>query len=211
MLSALFPEIPWSQICCVGFDLDGTLYDECLFIDQVYRRILDEIAPAWKDTNEVLNFMICRWLEKGSSYPRIFAETWDAFGPAGTDATHFVDRALALFRSFRPKLELPARNRHLLGYLQERFDLFLISDGNPALQRRKFNALGLGVYFPENRRVFTAELGAGHAKPSSTAWHHLQLPHSPEQTVFFGDRDCDATFAERLGLHFQKVYNLVTA
>ena len=40
MLSALYPNINWSEIDCIGLDLDGTLYDEYEFIKQVYYSIL---------------------------------------------------------------------------------------------------------------------------------------------------------------------------
>ena len=42
MLNVLYPDIDWSHIKYIGFDLDGTLYDEFEFIVQTYKKIILE-------------------------------------------------------------------------------------------------------------------------------------------------------------------------
>ncbi len=207
MLNTLFPDVPWPTIRCVGFDLDGTLYDEFQFIEQVYRRIVSETTELWGDRESVQDFMLQRWLEKGSSYDRIFSEAWERFSRVGSSSS-FVEKALAIFRNWQPVLYLPARNSALLDYFSNNFELFLISDGNPGLQQRKFDSLGLQKFFSVKRVVFTGTLGSGHAKPSAKSWDVLNLPCLPQETAFFGDRRLDHEFASGVGLHFQKVYNL---
>ena len=48
----------------VGFDLDGTLYDEFDFIYQVYSKIVKANASLLGDNMSALNWMKERWLEK---------------------------------------------------------------------------------------------------------------------------------------------------
>ena len=71
-MNALFNNIKWNEVKAVGFDMDGTLYDEYEFISQVY----SEINIRLINDLEVLRFMEKRWLEKGSSYPFIFQEAY---------------------------------------------------------------------------------------------------------------------------------------
>ena len=73
MLSPLFKNVNWNHITSVGFDMDGTLYDEFDFIKQVYSEINKQLIL----NDSILSFMTERWLEKGSSYPLIFSEAYD--------------------------------------------------------------------------------------------------------------------------------------
>ncbi len=209
MLNALFPDIPWDRIRCVGFDLDGTLYDEFVFIRQVYRAILQDSAPLFDDSAPAFGYMLDRWLEKGSSYNRIFDETFRRFGRDQGQLEPFISGALEIFRRFQPELELPDRNRHLLNYFQRRFDVFLVSDGASALQRNKLWALGLGTFFPPSRTLFTGDLGKAFYKPSVAAFARLDLNYALSEVVYFGDRPIDEEFCRNAGIHHQRVYNMV--
>ena len=44
MLKYLYPQINWNNINYVGFDLDGTLYDEADFIAQAYIKISNYLS-----------------------------------------------------------------------------------------------------------------------------------------------------------------------
>lgn len=209
MLNALFPDIPWDRIRCVGFDMDGTLYDEFAFIRQVYRAIMRDSAPLFDDSSPAFAYMLDRWLEKGSSYNRIFDETFRRFGREQSRLELFVAGALKTFRQFQPELTLAERNRHLLTFFQSRFDMFVISDGAPVLQRNKFRALGLDAFFPPNRVLFTGDLGRDFYKPNAAAFARLDLRYAPSEIVYFGDRAIDEQFCRQVGIHYQRVYNMV--
>lgn len=214
MLNSLFPDIPWSRIKCVGFDLDGTLYDEFEFIRQVYAAIIRKEEKYFPDATPPYTFMLERWLEKGSTYPHIFEEVFDRHAVSrGTAREAFVGRALTRYRNDAPNLTLPERNRFLLETFSDHFDLFLISDGPSVLQRNKFKSLGLGEVFPESRVHFTGDHGKSHYKPLPAAYYHLaekeKWPYQPEEILYFGDRDVDEAFCNNLGIRFQKVYNMV--
>lgn len=209
MLNALFPDVPWDCIRCVGFDLDGTLYDEFAFIRQVYQKILHDNTSLFSDSSSAFAFMLDRWLEKGSSYNRIFDETFRRFGRDQDHLQSFISGALKVFRQFQPELVLPERNRHLLSCFKSRFDMFVITDGAPVLQRNKFLALGLDGFFAHHRVLFTGDLGRDFYKPNAAAFARLDLNYAPPEVVYFGDRPIDEEFCRHVGIHYQRVYNMV--
>lgn len=209
MLNALFPDIPWDRIRCVGFDLDGTLYDEFAFIRQVYRAILQDSAPLFDDSAPAFTYMLDRWLEKGSSYNHIFDEAFRRFGRDQRQQGPFIAGALKIFHQFQPELALPERNRHLLTCCQSQFDMFVISDGAPVLQRNKFQALGLEAFFAPNRILFTGDLGPDFYKPNAAVFARLDLSYAPSEVVYFGDRHIDEELCRQVGIYYQRVYNMV--
>ena len=212
MLNVLYPDIDWSHIKCVGFDLDGTLYDEFEFIVQAYKKILLENAKFFcmEEQTEILEFMTERWLQKGSSYNKIFEETFNQY------ATHyisfrekFVDNSLNIFRTFMPDIRLSERTRAILYYIKKNsYNIFLITDGNAELQSQKICSLGLDKVFDDN--IFcTRKFGSEYEKPSIKILKHINISSSPDQVVYAGDREVDKLFAENAGFKFLKVYNLV--
>lgn len=213
MLNTLFPDIPWNRIKCVGFDLDGTLYDEFDTIQQIYRDILNQQSHFFTDMPATLTFMLNRWLEKGSSYNFIFGETFDRFSNAPLQRDEFIHKALTLFRNYSPVLSLAQRNHHLLGSFRQKFDLFLISDGPPVLQKNKFKTLGLDVFFNPDKTIFTGDHGKDFYKPRVDSFYQLaktsKWHYSNKEILYFGDRTVDEEFTRNLNILFQKVYNMV--
>jgi len=199
MLNVLYSDIDWSKIKNVGFDLDGTLYDEYEFITQVYSKICEGYSSQIKD------FMLSRWLEMGSSYPHIFDETFDMFFEGTQNKEEFINRALEIFRAFSPDLSLSERSVFLLEHLKSKYNLFLVSDGNYKLQKKKFDVLGLSKYFHEDNVFFTAERKTDKSKCTLSEFFKFYN----DDTVFFGDRIVDEEFSKKSGIKFVKVYNMV--
>lgn len=209
MLKSLYPRVDWDRVHVVGFDMDGTLYDEAEFIAQVYRAIAPIIARSAGSAAEPIHAaLLRRWLEKGSSYDRIFDEALAARGVPDLVARHAIGECLAAFRGFTPTLTLPARVQAILDAMIEQYPLFLISDGSVDLQQRKFAALGLGRWFEPANVAFPAAQGAGFDKPDTRILGEiraLQQGSTPADVVFFGDREVDARFAANAGFHFERV------
>lgn len=207
MLKSLFPHIDWDIIKVVGFDLDGTLYDETEFIAQVYRPISELIGTACcTSSSQIHSAMLRRWIEMGSSYNNIFSEILTSHDIYGTAANHIIAECLALFRNFRPALTLPARVSSLLELMNESFDFFLASDGSVQLQMNKFRALGLECWFNPDNVAISGRNGPGFEKPSVKMLREiavLQTGLDPRSIVYFGDREIDRMFAEAAG--FQSV------
>jgi phosphoglycolate phosphatase-like HAD superfamily hydrolase len=209
MLKSLYPRVDWTAVRAVGFDMDGTLYDEGEFIAQAYRPIAQLIAQhSALLAQAVFEGMFRRWVEKGSSYPHIFAEALADAGVSGELAQRRVAECVAMFRGFQPTLTLPRRVQTILDVMHQSHLLFLISDGAAALQRRKFECLGLSRWFPDDRVGFSGALEPRRDKPDvrvlgSIAGFAGQL--DPREVVFFGDRPCDAAFAANAGFQFVPV------
>ena len=73
MLKYSHDNVDWNKIDFVGFDLDGTLYDEFDFISQVYRPIAIILAKATNNCPDaVYDRLLRRWTDMGSSYNKIF-------------------------------------------------------------------------------------------------------------------------------------------
>jgi len=213
MLNTLFPNIPWDQIKCVGFDLDGTLYDEFDMIQQIYRDILNQQNHFFADKPAALAFMLTRWLERGSSYNYIFSEAFDRFSNDPFRKEEFIQKALTLFRNYNPILSLSERTRYLLNIFRQKFDLFLISDGPPVLQKNKFKALDLDIFFHPDQLIFTGDHGQDFYKPRVDSFYQLartlEWRYSNKEILYFGDRTVDEELTSNLDIQFQKVYNMV--
>jgi len=212
MLSVLYPDIDWSHIESIGFDLDGTLYDEFEFIVQTYKKIILENYNFFciEDQTEILEFMTKRWLQKGSSYNRIFEETFNQYATRDISLRKkFIDKALNIFRTFTPYMLLPERSCTILSYLKKNsYNLFLITDGNAELQRQKICSLGLDRIF-NNNIFFTSKFGSEYEKPSIKILKYINISMSSDKVVYVGDREVDKLFAENAGFKFLKVYNLI--
>lgn len=215
MLKSLFPAIDWPTIEYVGFDLDGTLYDEYDFIVQAYRPVALRIARAIAQSEASVHAeLLRRWLEKGSSYPHIFTEALMAGGSGDGDIQLIVRACVDDFRACTPALKLAERTRFLLDVLSESRSLFLVTDGGCALQNRKIDALGLRQWFAHGRIAISGCLAPRAVKPSTSMINSLAdasaLVAHPEKVVFFGDRDVDQQFSERAGFAFVRVKQMQT-
>jgi FMN phosphatase YigB (HAD superfamily) len=212
MLKSLYPHIDWKAVRAVGFDMDGTLYDEAEFISQVYEPISIRLSAACGIAAEDIHLlMFRRWLEKGSSYNRIFGEVLERFGVGEPTAEMVIADCLAIFRNFKPSLKLPARVAALLGYMRENFMLFLISDGSEALQLTKVRALGLERWFLPGNMGISGCYGPGFSKPATRIIDKIAVLHAikPAEVVFFGDRELDEHFAAAAGFHYIGVACLI--
>lgn len=210
MPSVSFPHPDWSSVRHVGFDMDGTLYDEFTFIQQAYDAVIHACENRLNDKEAARIFMQRRWLAKGSSYNKIFDETHRRFGKANSDEERqsFIREALYSFRNVEPKLSLSARAAFWLEYFGQSREVFLVTDGGNVLQRRKAKALDLARFIPEDRMVFTSELGSGAEKKNLTK-SDFPLSFKAGNVVFFGDRESDKIFSQNMGFHFIPVYNMV--
>jgi putative hydrolase of the HAD superfamily len=212
MLKYLFPAIDWAEIKTVGFDLDGTLYDEFDFISQVYQPISREIAAKIGGCERnVYTQLLHRWLEKGSSYNKIFFEKLSGTGLNPKEVESTVDRCLNIFRNFKPILTLSQRSFEILEFTATRFELFLVSDGGCELQNAKFKALALERWFARGNVAISGCLG-NEGKPNVSILENLavfqEAQREPGSVAYFGDREIDRKFSEAAGFQFVAVANM---
>ena len=113
------------------------------------------------------------------------------------------------FDDFEPELKLSSRTSTILDSLKDRYKLFLVTDGNSELQRRKFVSLGLDTWFSRKNCIFTGDYGKSSYKPSVNAMEQFFLNCSPSNCLFFGDRDIDQEFSKVAGMSFARVQNMI--
>lgn len=205
------PDIKWDKIKFVGFDLDGTLYDEFDFISQVYKDISiyfsDKLNTPWE---EIYQQMILRWLDKGSSYPYIFEETLVSFS-LKKDKAPILDSALNIFRNFEPQLRLTPRMKFILSFFKGKCNRFLVTDGSSKLQWKKIKVLEIENYILTENIFVSGDYGEDANKPSLISLEKLPLfktEFHPGEVVFFGDRNIDKKFAETAGFCFVQTNHL---
>lgn len=214
MLKSLFPRVDWDKVNILGFDMDGTLYDETEFIAQVYVPISEYISrQSCRDAATVHDSMLRKWLEKGSSYDRLFSDILNAQGITGDQAELANQQCIRIFRNFRPALTLPRRVKAILDYCSERYVLFLVTDGSRPLQSAKFDSLGLGKWFSDENTGLCGAHGPGYEKPSTQIIQKiaaLARPGTASGVVYFGDRRVDELFARAAGFTFVRVNSLTS-
>lgn len=205
-MNYLYKKIDFNNIEYVGFDMDGTIYDEFEFIVQPY----ELISNLFVKKDIVFNSMCNRWLEKGSSYNKIFDETYNKYSHILVNVmskNDFISSSLDIFRNIEPSLKLTNRSKIILEHCKEKYKIFLITDGNNILQKKKFNSLGLNQYFDDSQVVYTDLYSKEYAKPGIKSLELINI--IPSQSIFFGDRDKDKNFALSSKMQFVKVYNMI--
>lgn len=198
-------EIPWAEIKAVGFDMDGTLYDEFDFIYQVYCPIAELFSNSQNKSDDIKKIMLEKWIEKGSSYPFIFSETADIIGLHNEDKNKKIKEALNIFRNYEPQLNIRKRINFILDQLKNKYQLFVVSDGSSKLQWNKANALQLTDYFAIENIFISGDYGPQASKPGLRALDHLKVfnhPFKAAEVVFIGDRSVDRDFAQNAGFYY---------
>lgn len=207
-MKSLYPDVNWDLAQVIGFDMDGTLYDELSFIEQVYVPISRYLAEACGgNENEIYAAILQRWKEKGSSYPYIYSELLNAYRMPESEQRPTISECLRLYRHFKPCLKLSDEVVQILAYFRDRYPLFLVTDGNPVLQSSKIAALGLHAYFTSENMGLTGAHGACYSKPSINILGKIETLEGrhPSQIVYFGDRSVDKQFAANAGFQFVSV------
>ena len=182
----------------MGFDLDGTLYDEFDFISQAYNSISGFISKEYKINKEkLLKDMVCLWLRYGSSKT-------DLFQTAFNDQNIEVNKSdfkecIRLYRESFFKLDLSQRVKNALNIINEKnIKIFIVTDGNSRLQRRKIEALGLYQWFDKDMIFVSGDYGREFQKPSTKILEPIDSECNLEgkKIAYFGDRAIDQKFAE---------------
>lgn len=197
--------IPWESIKAVGFDMDGTLYDEFDFIYQVYTPIATTFSNPQYNSPEIHKMMLLKWLEKGSSYPHIFSETTDIIGWDNESKKNKISDALTIFRNYEPIINVRNRIKFILELFKDKYELFVVSDGSSKLQWNKVKALQLTNYFAMDNIFISGDYGTQASKPNLIALNHLAIfktPFNANEVVFIGDRTVDSEFAKNAGFYY---------
>lgn len=193
----------------IGFDLDGTIYDEYDFIEQAYRSVACVLSKVVDVDNQVIYKDLCHlWLEFGSS-SNIFQKALNIYSDKYDEET--IQRCVECYRNAEFELNLSKRAIMIFEYLTAmKTNLFIVTDGNSDLQRKKIEKLGLYRWFlPENIAI-SGDYGADYQKPSSFMANKINvLQDNLNDVVYLGDRNIDRMFAENCGFKFFITKNMM--
>jgi HAD superfamily hydrolase (TIGR01549 family) len=186
----------------IGFDLDNTLYDQEQHVlpffsaaaaQLGYETSLDPLLLETTFRNE--------WKALGPSHPKLFNIVLERHGICNQQR---VRNLVEMYHSCVGPLEVYPGVDTVLERLSGRFALFLVTDGNAAMQRRKIERLGIGPLF--RVVVLSAELGL--AKPDSESFLSAvrRLDHQPANCIFVGDNPkCDIVGGAYAGMRTVRV------
>ena len=181
----------------IVFDLDDTLYAYSEFVRSGFRAVAARLA-----------------VEQGLSAPAVVSRLGRARagGEQGRElqvlCAHFglplslVPSLVALVRDHVPSIRLPRTSSHVLASVRTRWRVGILTNGDPAVQRRKVRALGLERWV--NAVVYAEECGDGSGKPAPDGFRTVlaQLGAAPRGAVFVGnDVGADIEGAAAIGMN----------
>ena len=191
------------------FDLDDTLYRERDFVASGF----DAVAASAAETLGVETQRVRDALERalathgrGHTIDRALA----SLGIEPARVAQVVPSLVHVYRSHRPRLQLlPDAARCLDALERAGLAMGLVTDGDPSVQRRKVDALGLHGRFVVER--YTWDAGAALQKPHASAFEPAiealaRRGLHPDETLYVGDNPTkDFVGARALGLRTLRV------
>jgi putative hydrolase of the HAD superfamily len=176
------------------FDLDDTLYPEQRFALSGYAAVSAHLAAAYGVSRSQAFGLLRRELAAGRR-AHSFQFLADLFDLPATAVLECRD----IYRDHQPQLKLPTLTRTVLAAARSSWRLAVLTNGIPAIQRRKIAALGLSSMV--DAVIYAHEIGDG--KPDAAAFlaacSAVGVPSVA--SVMTGDNPwCDVDGARRAGL-----------
>jgi FMN phosphatase YigB (HAD superfamily) len=180
----------------VLFDLDDTLHPLRLFVHSGFAAVAAHLEQATgTDRRDALE--ILTRAATGANRGRELQVLIAGFGLPPSILPHLVQ----LIRDHAPTIQLPPHSLRTLQMLRPHWRLGIVTNGLPAVQRRKVEALGL--VDAVDTIVYAAEHGARGGKPERAPFVAAlrALGVTADRTVFVGDDEwCDLVGATRVGM-----------
>ncbi len=176
-------------IKAIWFDLDNTLYNQQDYVDIAFHDIACHLAEHYSLQTEAIKALLQElWKTKGSLYGRLFD---DVIKSLNLSKTIPVKTLITLFHdppSLRPGSITPfPETLSTLSYLKKDYFLGIITNGNPRMQKRKLNSLGLRTFF--DAILFANDI---QPKPSEMPYKKaIELSGYPgDASIYVGDNPC---------------------
>jgi HAD superfamily hydrolase (TIGR01509 family) len=178
------------------FDLDDTLYPRDAFVRSGFAAVAHEVAASWRRDREALFATLVQAHDDGRTGSEFQVLCEEHRLPLS-----LVPRMVDIFRTHTPAIALAPPVRQMLGSLRrDGWRLGILTNGLPAVQRRKVAALGLA---PLVDSITYAEEHAPHGKPDAAAFQAAVagLGVAVSACIFIGDDPvCDIAGARAVGL-----------
>ena len=165
----------------IVFDLDDTLYEELSFVRSGFRAVADYLSPIIG----IAPAQICEGLNAELLVRR--EQVFDRFlFKRGIKSKKIIKDCVSVYRGHEPSLTLFPEARHCLARLHEH-PIYIVTDGNQIVQRKKFYALGLDLLV--RRCYFTYAHGLHRRKPSPYCFEKIcDLERvAPSSVVYIAD------------------------
>ncbi len=126
----------------IVFDLDDTLYPELEYVKSGFSSVAYYLAEIFKLDEKLLYNNMLEKLEvdgRGKIFDNIL-KLYNIYSMKN------VNKCLSIYRNHKPKIELSIKSINCLKKFNK-FPLYLVTDGNKLVQRKKINALQLNKDF----------------------------------------------------------------
>lgn len=168
----------------VTFDLDDTLYPEITYVYSGFNAVASFLADEFSlNREELLNKLISELNLSGRG--KVFDKVLSLYE---LYTKNLVKKCVSVYRTHEPEIKLdPAAIKVLTKLQEQNIPLYLITDGNKAVQNKKVEALGL---YDEFERVFiTHRFGLKYSKPSPYCFFKITEKESvdPQEVIYIGD------------------------
>lgn len=163
------------------FDLDDTLYEELSFVRSGFKAAADYLSPILNQTRKQIEASLMEELkiQRDHVFDRLLAKR-------GVTGRKIIQNCVRVYRGHEPSLELFPEARACLRRLHD-YPLYIVTDGNNLVQRKKYLALGLPLLV--KRCFFTYAHGLHRSKPSPYCFEKicsLEKAH-PSSVVYVAD------------------------
>lgn len=169
------------MIMIIVFDLDDTLYEELSFVRSGMCDVADYLSPilGLKPSQIYGELMNELHAQRDKVFDRILLKHHKS-------SQKLIKNCVSVYRSHEPSLNLFPEARACLARLQEH-PLYIVTDGNQIVQRKKFHALGLDLLV--KRCFFTYAHGLHRSKPSPYCFEKIcELENvNPSSVVYIAD------------------------
>lgn len=183
-------------------DLDDTLYPEATYVASGFRAVSHSLASRLNETPEALQARLVELVARdgrGATFDTLLSEY-------GIEDASLVESCVATYREHTPQIDVFPGVRGMLSALTE-VPLYLVTDGDPGVQARKIDALGIRPYFRECYRTWS--LGREAGKPSLTCFELIRSAEDVAWTdlVYVGDDPAkDFVGLNAVGAHTVRVH-----
>lgn len=165
----------------IVFDLDDTLYEELTYVHSGFQAVAKDLsALLGLDQHKIFEGLAAELaVNRNQVFDRFLEKQ-------GIKTERLIKRCLSIYRGHEPQLTLFPEARRCLERLQD-YPLYVVTDGNHLVQRKKFAALGLEGMV--RRGYFTYAHGLQHRKPSSYCFEKISHTEKtpPSSIVYVAD------------------------
>jgi putative hydrolase of the HAD superfamily len=166
----------------IVFDLDDTLYPEITYVYGGFSAVSRYLSPLLHLTEEDIFLELTEELkvQRTSVFDRFLEKK-------GVKNRSLVLKCLSIYRQHDPIIRLFPEAEACLDRLKNNYPLYVVTDGNKLVQKRKF--LSLGLQTKVKKCFCTHAYGLQHGKPSPYCFQKIcQLEQvNPSQLLYVAD------------------------